>query len=486
MASLDKLPTELIQQIAMDLDSPQDRVALSRVSKTLFVNVLPVLYRHHSSTLEAVKWAAEKGRLDILEAAVRYSENVADMLNSLPPSWPYCPCLYPGLEDCPHPRPTDTYKYATPLHVAAYHGQDEVVKFLLAHGAAINAMSLNYCPCNYHETWEKESSDLFSWTPLHHAICSRHLSTAKLLLDHGASMEIGQNLSLFGDDWDFLFARVKRVYPLHSRDSGDYTDSPVEYSTVLHMAAAAGDLDTVKLIKERYQEQSRLGITAERPVVVEEYILPCLPWGDEAKTALDYLHKCNKPMAVKKQIFNILKSMGLESHLHFYSQGLEHKYQLEPSSAEHHKRLVDLSEPLGMTWEAEKPYYEEELVQDNSLEDLVKQIRREERSAKHLAECEDKEKRETDGKNWEKMERVYKAMYRDGEKRLKQLRQVVERETELQRQEARTEENEKEMVKPEKAKPEKVKRRSERLKRKREDQEKGGDKSMSGREKRRG
>lgn len=66
----------------MDLDTPQDRVALSRVSKELFTNVLPLFYRHHSSTFEAVKWAAEKGRLDILEAAVRYSESVDAFQNS--------------------------------------------------------------------------------------------------------------------------------------------------------------------------------------------------------------------------------------------------------------------------------------------------------------------------------------------------------------------------------------------------------------------
>ena len=65
----------------------------------------------------------------------------------------------------------------TPLHLAAYFGQDAAVRLLLNKGAAVTARSTNQ----------------MANTPLHAAAAGKHAEIVKLLLDHGANANARQH-----------------------------------------------------------------------------------------------------------------------------------------------------------------------------------------------------------------------------------------------------------------------------------------------------
>lgn len=97
------------------------------------------------------------------------------------------------------------YAFFTPLALAAYHGRNSMVELLLDNGARLQESSNFMCDCcrsllNCPESlpdrpkfwspedkgWEEEKDGSW-WKPLHYAICRRHVSTVKLLLERGAS-----------------------------------------------------------------------------------------------------------------------------------------------------------------------------------------------------------------------------------------------------------------------------------------------------------
>ncbi|KAL2156693.1 hypothetical protein VTH82DRAFT_1438 [Thermothelomyces myriococcoides] len=97
-------------------------------------------------------------------------------------------------EPSPSPAPDTVERSYTAVHLAARGGHDEVLKLLLAKGAAINIGSRHFCACtpqygllNALESPDPNADDP-RWTPLHVAICHSHTDTAKLLLSKGASI----------------------------------------------------------------------------------------------------------------------------------------------------------------------------------------------------------------------------------------------------------------------------------------------------------
>jgi ankyrin repeat protein len=75
------------------------------------------------------------------------------------------------------PQSLDGVSKATPLYAAAFNGMDNVVTYLLDHGAPIDTMSENR-------------------SPLFIALTRRHGGTAQLLMDRGASLHFVQNHAL--------------------------------------------------------------------------------------------------------------------------------------------------------------------------------------------------------------------------------------------------------------------------------------------------
>lgn len=83
--------------------------------------------------------------------------------------------------------------YWTPLHVAAFSGNVDVVELLLNYGANIHALSRGFCKCSYPTAQCSKSvkKPVYTlWMPLHTAICHGHEPIAHLLLSRGASIHV--------------------------------------------------------------------------------------------------------------------------------------------------------------------------------------------------------------------------------------------------------------------------------------------------------
>lgn len=183
--SLSRFPSEVLVCIAEACDT-FGQASLCRSSRRLNELVTPILYRQNvqEDFGSAMYWAAQHGRIDILERLRAWGAEVNDNSGSQLDN------VYEPL--CPYPfrRPHDAY--FTPLHVAAKFGQDDAVRWLLQHGARIEASAHNLCACQHGAT-DAVNDDEFEpchsplCTPLHIAICSGQSSTAMLLLQRGAN-----------------------------------------------------------------------------------------------------------------------------------------------------------------------------------------------------------------------------------------------------------------------------------------------------------
>ncbi|KUI57421.1 Ankyrin-1 [Cytospora mali] len=190
MISITDLPSEVVVLIAEACRVPE-KSALVRINQQLNNLLTPILYRYNIQRegSSAMFWAAQRGRTEILERLVSYGAEVNDNTASRfrvvhRPYYPY------------GPRHSDHDTFFTPLHIAAKFGQDDTVKWLLKHGARIEAMAHNLCACQDDVVDIANDNDFnprFSplVTALHIAICNGHLETAKLLVSYGADVDVG-------------------------------------------------------------------------------------------------------------------------------------------------------------------------------------------------------------------------------------------------------------------------------------------------------
>ena len=178
--SLLRLPNELLYQVgALLIDDPDLNAGLSALASLsgtcrLFQNIYEqYLYQSdaRSNASYAVVWGAGNGRMGTLEKAVRQGADVREG----------------------HIRLPGFIGKGTALHYAALKGFDDIVEFLLAHGAeALSREGRDLCSCHEeHRTAPmvlnvQPPFRLFLWqnvSPLHLAICSGNTSTARLLID---------------------------------------------------------------------------------------------------------------------------------------------------------------------------------------------------------------------------------------------------------------------------------------------------------------
>lgn len=184
MASLSKLPDEIIILIAEGCDVP-GKACLARANRRLNELATVVLHRH--SVLEegnsALYWAAEHGHIKTLERMRACGAELNDSSGSR------LPIVFRRLVPDPLEHPPYSVGFL-PLHVAAKFGQDAAVQWLLRHGARVESLAQNLCRCHATliEFADEDLEPSLTWTPLHIAVCSGNLSVAKLLISHGAAL----------------------------------------------------------------------------------------------------------------------------------------------------------------------------------------------------------------------------------------------------------------------------------------------------------
>jgi hypothetical protein len=140
-----------------------DFASVARSCKRLKDVAEEALYAHNRDRegSSAVDWAAKHGSIGTLQKALSHRLSIEPTREEYPKSED-SPGLLPGPE-------------INPLLTAVKHGQDEAVAWFLDHGVDVTRRVHPRCRCRIDET-----------CILHSALCSRHASTALLLISRGA------------------------------------------------------------------------------------------------------------------------------------------------------------------------------------------------------------------------------------------------------------------------------------------------------------
>ena len=143
---------------------------------------------------------------------------------------------------------------STPLRLAAERGHVEVIEFLLAAGADVNAETFEGTPLHGAAAQGHKAAvelllaggadvnvrDRDGWTPLHCAAYYGHRDIAELLLARGADLDVHTAASLGRDE---VLATLLRVRPQFAASRFG-----AAAGTALHWAARAGQVEAVKLL----------------------------------------------------------------------------------------------------------------------------------------------------------------------------------------------------------------------------------------------
>ncbi|KAG8157806.1 hypothetical protein KVR01_012468 [Diaporthe batatas] len=200
---LSRLPAELLCLVVENGSlSTGDLAALAATCRRCYILANPILYQKHlkENAGIALIWAVERGRFGTI---TRLLENGAD-INDDGMFWAYVE-QKETLDAWNVVFDWNPLSIFTPLALAAALGSDNMVTFLLDHGADVeqpgkglctcangeNCVGLNFPPLSCNGGAEDESyiMDLeseFAWAPLHLALCRGHQSTAILLMERGA------------------------------------------------------------------------------------------------------------------------------------------------------------------------------------------------------------------------------------------------------------------------------------------------------------
>jgi ankyrin repeat protein len=171
-------------------------------------------YRLDRGLVEAVK--RHVGELDVFEASSFGDlDRMSDLLASDP--------------DLTNATSSDGF---TPLHLAAFFGQADAVRLLLARGAALDTPGTGW----------------MTGTPLSAAAAASHTAAVRMLLDAGADPNVRQS-----HGWTPLHAAaanadIESVRAL-LRAGADPTATNDDGATALSLAEASGDLVTVEEIR---------------------------------------------------------------------------------------------------------------------------------------------------------------------------------------------------------------------------------------------
>jgi serine/threonine-protein phosphatase 6 regulatory ankyrin repeat subunit B len=152
------------------------------------------------------------------------------------------------------PHPAEQWGNSTPLHFAAWQNQVPVAEILLAHGANVNAKNAN------------------ARMPLHWAAWNGNIKMAELLLAHGADIQAKCNDGYTVWAW----ALLPRFYGVMEIPKGDgvtgrgdetYTEVLHREVTALHLAAYNGHRQTVEFLLSKGAEVNAKGNDGSTPLI---------------------------------------------------------------------------------------------------------------------------------------------------------------------------------------------------------------------------
>ncbi|KAJ9426496.1 ankyrin repeat-containing domain protein [Fusarium oxysporum] len=240
MPSLDRLPNEVLCNIAGFLVKKYDIASLSRANRHCYDIASPILWKREarSDRPGAIHWAVEHGDINVLRPFTHRPKPRIDRAHKW---YNYHSNYYDDpvwrVHDDDHSVDLDASYVLHDMCDCFESGCDDGIIQRLQMGA--------YTPFTESPAVDEgELEDLHggNWTPLHVAICHNQYETAKFLLKRGASPVIYQGI-------DF------ELEPLAWRQDDTPVDSSRFKLTALHHAAKENMMDLVEfLIDEKYQE----------------------------------------------------------------------------------------------------------------------------------------------------------------------------------------------------------------------------------------
>jgi ankyrin repeat protein len=152
------------------------------------------------------------------------------------------------LAECPSPL-----KATTPLYYATYFGFTELAKHLIVtHKEDVNAG---------HGRYE---------APLHAASRNGHLDAARLLLDHGADVNLSKGGRIpLRRAYEGRHLEVMRLLLEHGADVDKRDNHPL--GTVLHHASYEGQVDAVRLLLQHEANANAVGYRNQTPLHLASY-----------------------------------------------------------------------------------------------------------------------------------------------------------------------------------------------------------------------
>lgn len=243
-----------------------------------------------ANNLSQVYWAIEEGQYGTLKRLIDNGVDV-DMLDDEDGKPVNIENVL--IEKCPHcyqwPNVALSWgKRYSPLALAAYNGQDDMVKLLLDNGADTELDSTLLCECcnllvrcaaslpdspdfwedsdrdegGAYLAWEETVHDSW-WTPLHYAICGEHVSTAKLLLERGASADFVGHYKVSALHVATRWEAQEMIDYLLEKNLVDINWQSNDGVTALHLAYIGGDYDLVDSFLDDHGADINLTYTGE-------------------------------------------------------------------------------------------------------------------------------------------------------------------------------------------------------------------------------